>query len=88
MNLVVAKDIYLGIRFFVRQVVPLLWYMDGFSETSIGIRLKLPMKLENIVFSGNTNGKLFSNNPNSRQIVLNRYDVIMITSWMLTWPRH
>ena len=45
MDLVVVKDVYLGIRFSVCHIVSVLWYMGGFTKTSLGICSKFPKDL-------------------------------------------
>ena len=47
MDLVVVKDVYLGIRFSVCHIV--LWHMVGFTETSGWIHSKFSKDLENNV---------------------------------------
>ena len=47
MDLLVVKDVYLGIRFSVCHIVSVLWHMGGYTETSLGIRFKFSKDLEN-----------------------------------------
>ena len=54
MDLVVVKDVYLGIRFSVCHIVSVLWHMGGFTETSRWIRSKFSKDLENNLLDGNT----------------------------------
>ena len=54
MDLVVVKDVYLGIRFSVCHIVSVLWHMGGIPETSGWIHSKFPKDLENNLLDGNT----------------------------------
>ena len=54
MDLVVVKDVYLGIRFSVCHIVSVLWHMGGCTETRLGIPSKFSKYLENDLFDGNT----------------------------------
>ena len=54
MDLVVVKDVYLGIRFSACHIVSVLWHMGGFTEISLGILSKFSKDLENILLYGNT----------------------------------
>ena len=54
MDLVVVKDVHLGIRFSVCHIVSVLWHMGGFTETSFVFRSKFSKDLENKLVDGNT----------------------------------
>ena len=54
MDLVVVKDVYLGIRFSVCHFVSVLWHMGGFTEISLGICSKFFKDFENNLLDGNT----------------------------------
>ena len=53
-DLVVVKDVYLGIRFSLCHIVSVLWHMGGFTETNLGIHSKFSKDLENNLLDRNT----------------------------------
>ena len=60
MDLVVVKDVYLGIRFSVCHIVSVLWHIGGLRKLALGFVPNFK-KIRKHLVDGNTS-KIFPNN--------------------------